>query len=116
MLSGLTYCAQLYMNSSFSTSAAGAALGDAAADGEPAAVAAGADALGAVVALPPLGVQAARAALPPMRPIAASALRRPIGRCSIRARSRSRSVTPSSSTGRRAPARSGSGHEDEIRL
>ena len=64
----------------FSTLAAGAALGEAAGDGEPPADAGGADALGAAVALPPLGVHAASAAPPPMRPIAASALRRPIGR------------------------------------
>src|SRR6476659_7523642 len=96
MLSGLTYCAQLYMRSSFSTFAAGAALTEGAALGLPAADADGAAdgaalALGAVDApVPP--VHAARAAAPPARPIAASALRRFTGFDSIRARSRS--VTP----------------------
>src|SRR4051794_18004119 len=98
MLSGETYALQLYMNSSFSTFAAGAALAEAAALAlalgltPPADAGGAADALGAEEALPVPPVHAASAAAPPNRPIAASALRRLTGFDSIRARSRS--VTP----------------------
>ena len=89
MFSGLTYCAQLYMNSSFSISKLGAALSTAAADGaadaEPAAEA------GAAVVLPPLGPHAARNAAVPVSPAAARKPRRLTLVCDIRRRTSSRS-------------------------